>query len=178
MVNGGLLVVTRDNPEAPTDATRLATLAKEWPVFRDYDPKASLPRAVRIDYADVWAAPGPRQPDRVAPATFVGRPDEFIAGVEAHARRFHEWARARGLALADEADFHRVFQQHEQVIRDELLVPAIAAYGEMLRAQTGAVWRTGRLLHRGEPVLAKPGRPWTARRVILEVLEGLEALEM
>ena len=82
-----------------------------------------------------------------------------------------------GLALADEADFQEVFQQHEQVIRDELLVPAIAAYGEMLRAQTGAVWTTGSLLHRGEPVLAKPGRPWTARRVIVEVLEGLEEPE-
>jgi hypothetical protein len=33
------------------------------------------------------------------------------------------------------------------------------------------------LLHRGEPVVAKPGRPWSARRIILEVLNGLEPTE-
>jgi hypothetical protein len=96
-----------------------------------------------------------------------------------HAARFEQWARSRGLAVPQtEEDFIQFFQEHEPVIRDEVLVPTIAAYGELVRRKMGGIWSKAVLLNRGEPVVAKPGRPWSARRVILEVLEGLEPIEV
>ena len=175
---GGVFLMTRESPEGPIPVEALQGLARAWPVFRDYEPKAGFPAPVHIDYSEVWGGAAPSLPEPRPPGALVGPPDEFIAAVAAHARRFHEWADGKGLSVRDEAEFRRVLQEHERIIRDELLVPAIAAFGEMVRARTGGVWKKSRILHRGEPMVMKPGQPWTARRVVLEVLEGLEPIEL
>ncbi len=81
---------------------------------------------------------------------------------------------ARGLSARTEDDYARIFAEHEAIIRDELLVPAVAAYGEMVRTRIQGIWRKSSLFQRGEPVIARPGRPWTSRRVVLEVLDLLD----
>lgn len=174
---GGLVVITRRSPEDPTDPERVAALSREWPVFRKYDRKAGFRTPVRIDYSQVWELPAPVSKEGPV-RDLVGPPDEFIAAVASHTARFHEWATSKGVQLRTEEDFLNTFQEHEQIIRDELLIPAIAAYGEMVRAKLGGAWRKAILMNRGEPVVVKPGRPWTTRRVILEVLEGLEPVEV
>lgn len=133
-------------------------------------------RSVAIDYGEIRGLEKPRSALTTIAST-VGPADDFIASVPAHAQRFHEWALAKGLTPKTEEDFQRIFEEHESIIRDELLVPTIAAYGEAVRAKMGGVWRKAELLHRGEPIVAKSGRPWTARRIILEVLKGLESVE-
>jgi hypothetical protein len=176
--DGGLVVVTRRSPKDPIDPERIAALAREWPVFRKYDKKAGFEPPVRIDYSAVWSLPAPTNIEPQPIGTTVGPADEFIASVATHAARFEEWARERRLAVPrTEEDFARLFQEHEAIIRDELLVPTIAAYGEAVRKKMGGVWSKAVLFNRGEPVVVKPGRPWSARRVILEVLEGLEPIE-
>ncbi len=173
---GGVVVITRLSPKDPVQPDRVAALAREWPVFRKYDQKAGFKTPVRIDYSQVWelAAPASKEgPVREV----VGPPDEFIASVSTYARRFNEWAQSRGLSPKTEEDFLLVLGEHVAVIRDELLVPAIAAFGELVRAKMGGVWRKS-ILHRGEPVVMKPGKPWTARRVIVEVFEGMEPVEL
>ena len=173
---GGLVVITRRSPKDPVDSQRVAALAREWPVFRKYDHKAGFKTPVRIDYSQVWDLPAPASKEGPV-REVVGPPDEFIASVPTHARRFNEWAQGKGLSPKTEEDFLQVLQEHDAVIRDELLVPAIAAYGELVRARMGGVWRKS-MLHRGELVVVKPGKPWTARRVILEVFEGMELVEV
>lgn len=201
--DGGLVLLTRRSPKDPVDPECLAVLAREWPVFRKYDKKAGFKPPVRIDYSQVWNLPAPELPALRLPRETVGPPDEFIANVPSHARRFVAWAQSQGLAPpgdqnylqvlqgglkllrkrkpwqpeGPEEDFFQVLREHEAVIRDELMVPAIAAYGELVRARIGGVWRKS-ILHRGEPVVVRPGRPWTSRRVILEVHDGMEPLEL
>lgn len=175
---GALRLLLAPAPKVATDPARVSAVTREWPFFRKYDRKAGFKRPVRIDYSDVWNLP-PRALE-VGPArALVGPPDAFIASVASHADRFRQWVRSKGLAEpSSEEDFITIFQAHGAIIRDELLVPAIAAYGELVRTKIGGVWKKAELLHRGEPVVAKPGRPWSARRVILEVLEGLEPIEV
>jgi len=175
---GGLVVVTRPKPNDPVDQARLTIVAKLWPVFRKHDQKARFRTPVRIDYSQVWGLPSPRT--RVTSVReIVGPPDEFIASVAAHAERFREWMRGKRLGEPQsEEALIAILQKHEQFIRDELLVPAIAAYGELVRQKTGGAWKKATLVNRGEPVVVKPGRPWSARRVILEVLKGLEPFEV
>lgn len=174
--NGGLIVLLGATPEG-RDEANAKVIAERWPVFQKYRPGAKFRNPIVIDYSEVRALEG--APSAVTTiASTVGPAGEFIVSVSAHAERFYAWAGSKGLSLKTEQDFQRIFQEHESVIRDELLVPAIAAYGEMVRAKMGGVWRKAELFHRGEPVVAKPGRPWTARRVILEVLEGLEPIEV
>ena len=174
---GALRLLLAPGPKVATDPVRLSTLTREWPFFRQYDSKASFKRPVRIDYSEVWSL-APRAMEVGPVRDVVGPPDAFIASVASHADRFRDWVRSKGMAQPSrEEDFIIIFQAHEAVIRDQLLVPAIAAYGELVRTKMGGVWRKAELLHRGEPVVAKPGRPWGARRVILEVLEGLEPIE-
>lgn len=177
--DGGLVVVTRKSPKDPVDLERIAALARDWPVFRKYDKKAGFKKPVQIDYSAVWGLPAPTGLEPQPIATTVGPSDEFIASVATHAARFEEWARGRGLAVPKaEEDFIQFLQEHELIIRDEILVPTIAAYGELVRKKMGGIWSKAVLLNRGEPVVVKPGRPWSARRVILEVLEGLEPIEV
>lgn len=175
---GGRVVITRRSPKDPVNSERMPALTREWPVFRKYDPTAGFQTPIRIDYSEVWGLPAPvskEGPIRDA----VGPPDEFIASAATHAARFEQWASGRGLAVPQtEEDFVQFFQEHEPIIRDEVLVPTIAAYGELVRKKMGGVWSKAVLFNRGEPVVVKPGRPWTARRVILEVLEGLEPIEV
>jgi len=178
IAGGGLLLLTRRSPTDQVEPERIAVLAQEWPVFRKYNPTAAFRKAIWIDYSQVWGLAAPVSKEGPI-REIVGPSDEFIASVAAHAQRFHDWVRAKGLPVPrNQEDFLSVFHQHEAAIRDELLVPAIAAYGEMVRTSMGGVWKKAELLHRGEPVVAKFGRPWTARRVILEVLEGLEPIDV
>lgn len=173
---GGLVIITRHSPKDGVDTAKLSALAREWPVFRKYDSKARFRSPVRIDYSGVWSLPGAVSKAATV-GSVIGEPDEFIASVSGHAELFFRWSSQKGLHPKSEEDFQRIFHEHEPVIRDELLVPAIAAYGELVRQKLGGRWEKARLFHRGEPIVVKPGRPWTARRVILEVLEGLEPKE-
>ena len=73
------------------------------------------------------------------------------------------------MSAIGEEQWRIVLRDLGPVIRDETMgVPAIAAYGEDLRAT---------VLRRGEPVVAKKGQPWSSRRVILEVLEALDEFD-
>ena len=173
--DGGLFLILGADPEAREEASA-KTIAEHWPVFQKYRAGARCPRTIAIDYGEVRGLEKPASTVTTIAST-VGPAEDFIASVSAHAQRFHEWARAKHLSAESEEDFQRIFQEHEAVIRDELLVPAIAAYGEAVRARIGGVWKKAEIFHRGEPIVVKPGRPWTARRVILEVLEGLEPVE-
>lgn len=173
---GGLAVITRRSPKDPVDSQGVAALADEWPVFRKYNAKAGFKTPIRIDYSQVWDLPAPVSKEGPV-RDVVGPPDKFIASVPTHARRFIEWTQSKGLSPKTEEDFLQVLQEHDAVIRDELLVPAIAAYGELVKARMDGAWKKS-ILHRGEPVVVKPGKPWTARRVILEVLEGMEPVEL
>jgi len=175
---GALRLLLAPMPKIAIDPARVSAVAKEWPFFRKYDRKAGFKRPVRIDYSEVWGL-APRVLEVGSVRELVGPPDAFISSVASHADRFREWVRSKDLAEPrSEEAFITIFQAHEAIIRDELLVPAIAAYGELVRTKMGGVWKKAELLHRGEPVVAKPGRPWSARRVILEVLEGLEPIEV
>jgi hypothetical protein len=168
----GLCLILGATP-VDRDEGSAKAIAERWPVFQKYRPGARFSGSITIDYGEVRGLKKPRSA-LASIASTVGPADDFIATVSTHAERFHEWARSKGLSPKTERDFQKLFQDHEQIIRDELLVPTIAAYGELVRTKMGGVWRKAELLHRGEPVVAKPGRPWSARRVILEVLEGLE----
>lgn len=167
-------VLLGQKPEASLDAGRVRVIAAQWPCFREYDTRASFEPPIRIDYSQAWGLPAP-DTRALSLRELVGPADEFIAIAPRHAAKFNEWARSAPAAVETEDDFRRVFRQHEALIRDELLVPAIAAYGEMVRRQIGGIWQKSRFLHRGEPVVGRPGRPWSQRRVLLEVLEALAA---
>jgi len=169
----GLCVMLGATP-ANRDEASAKAIADQWPVFQRYRPGARFARSIAIDYGEIRGLEKPRSALATIAST-VGPVDDFIASVSTHAQRFHEWARAKGLSPKTERDFQRIFEEHEPIIRDELLVVAIAAYGEAVRSTMGGVWKKAELFHRGEPIVVKPGRPWTARRIILEVLEGLDA---
>jgi hypothetical protein len=171
----GLCLTLGATPEEREEASAKG-IAEHWPVFQRYRPGTKFANAVAIDYGEIRGLEKPRSAVTTIGST-VGAADDFIASVHIYAQQFHEWARTKGLSPKTEGDFQKIFQEHEPFIRDELLVPAIAAYGETVKAKMGGVWRKAELFHRGEPVVARPGRPWTARRVILEVLEGLEPVE-
>lgn len=170
----GLCLILGASPTDWDEASARA-IAEQWPVFQKYRPGARFVRPIAINYGEIRGLEKPRSALATIAST-VGPADDFIASVSTHAQRFHEWARVKGLSPKTEGDFQRIFEEHESIIREELLVPAIAAYGEAVRAKMGGVWRRAELLHRGEPMVGKPG-PWTARRIILEVLEGLEPVE-
>jgi hypothetical protein len=56
-----------------------------------------------------------------------------------------------------------------------LLLPAIAAYGELVRAELRGEWTPSRTLPSRELVVARRRHPWTRRRVLYEVLDALSA---
>lgn len=175
---GALRLLLGTKPEITGDPARIAAVKSEWPFFRKYDSKAAFERPIRIDYSAVRSL-APRALELGSLRELVGPPDAFIGSVGAHAERFREWVRSKGLAEPrSEEDFVAIFQAHEAIIRDELLVPAIAAYGELVRIRVGGVWKKATLVNRGEPVIAISGRPWTARRIIREVLEALEPVDV
>jgi len=176
--DGGLVVMTRANPQDRPNGQSLAALSALWPFFLDRRPSARFRRPVSIDYSEVRNLPTVERQAPLPPRALIGDPDEFIASVAARARSFTDWIEERGHSAKTEEEYLRLFQRYEAAIRDEMLVPAVAAYGEMVRTRMGGTWGKATFFNRGEPVVFRPGRPWTTRRVILEVLEGLEPKEL
>lgn len=176
--DGGLVVMTRSSPQDPPNGERLAAISASWPFFFDRNPGGRFRRPVSIDYSEIRNLPAAERRAPLPPRALIGDPDEFIASVAARARSFTEWIEKRGHSATTEEEYLRLFQKYEAIIRDEMLVPALAAYGELVRARMGGIWRKATFFNRGEPVVVRPGRPWTTRRVILEVLEGLEPKEL
>jgi hypothetical protein len=174
---GGIRWLTRTSPSVPIDAENLRVLAGAWPVFTEFDEAARFRNPVKIDYAEVWSGPDPVVGPRPV-RDIVGQPAQFIDQAKALADKFHDWAKARGQRIESEDDLRRIFRQHEAVIRDEVLVPAIAAYGELIRRGMDGVWGQAQILHRGEPIVSKRGRPWIRRRVVREALEALSPVEL
>lgn len=178
IVGQGFALVTRASPDARVDEDAIEAIARAWPVFRKYNKRAGFLRSVAIDYSEPWQLAPPPPPVAVPIANAAGQPDEFIRRVAEHAERFDAWLRQRGLRVDNDEQLRRVLREHGTVIQDEkLVIPAIAAYGERVRLQMDGVWRKAVLLHRGEPVVARKGQPWSARRVIMEVLEAMDAAE-
>lgn len=171
--NGAVVVVTRSAPTTPVDKQKVQAIAAEWPVFLKWNAKAKSQRVV-IDYSEIRSLPAAPTPRERKIADFVGPADAFIASVAEHARRFMEWAAANEAEPKTEEDFRRLFREKDAVIRDEYLVPAVAAYGEAVRRRINGEWTKAWLFDRGEPVVGRPGRPWSRRRVIHEVLEALQ----
>ena len=171
----GFLVLTRASPGVQVDEKAVHAITRAWAVFRKYDPKATFSRPVVVDYSEPWRRAAPPPPVAGPIAHAVGEPDEFIRKVPEHAERFEAWLRKRGLRIESEEQWRQTMREHGEVIQDEkLVIPAIAAYGERVRRQMDGVWRKALLLHRGEPVVAKKGQPWSSRRVVVEALEAIE----
>lgn len=177
--DGSLVVVLGETP-ADKSPEVVEALARKWPVFEKHRPGTRFRKRVEIDYSEVRALGAPQS--RIGTiGSIVAPADEFIRSVPQHAERFLAWIESQeGCRPATEQELLDLLPRHEARIRDEkpLLLGAIAAYGELVRARTGGAWREDRLLHRGEPVVGKPGRPWGARRVVLELMEGLEGVEL
>ncbi len=170
--SGAIVVVTRSVPTSAVDRKKVQTLAAEWPVFLQWSSEAAS--GVQIDYAEIRSLPAAPRPLERKIADFVGPADAFITSVSEHARRFMEWAAANGAEPKAEEDFRRLFREKHDVILDQHLIPAIAAYGEAVRRRINGEWTKARIVGRGEPVVGRPGRPWSRRRVIYEVLEALQ----
>ena len=106
----------------------------------------------------------------------VGDPKAFLAQLPTLRDRFHRWAGPRGAPLTDETALREWLQTQVEQIHDpqaDLLLPTIAAYGELVRGGLRGEWRQSSLLWARELVVVRPGRPWTRRRVLLEVLDAL-----
>lgn len=174
--SGATVLISRDNPQLKVNVERVKKVAARWPMFAKWDPRAIS--KVDIDYSEIRSLPPPSPPrDKTRFVDFVGDVGEFMASVPVNSQRFVEWAAAKGIQLVTVEDFRQVFRQFEPVIRDELLVPAIAAYGEAVRHQIGGTWTKSWLFGRGEPVVGRPGKPWSRRRVVAEVLEALHGTD-
>jgi hypothetical protein len=166
----GLAVLLADSP----GAANVARMQESWPVFRSQSPTAAFRPPVGIAFDDVWRVPpvslSPRSPSQV-----VGPADAFIATVADEAMRFRAWAQQQGLQGGSPHELREFLKKNSAVVLDEWLKPAIAAYGEAVRAEIAGEWSVSRMLHRGEPVVRRRSRPWTARRVVLEALETLSS---
>src|SRR5205085_2347202 len=116
---------------------------------------------------------GPSQESNVA-AT-VGEADDFIASTQTQAARFTEWAEQKGFSANTETEFLEfLWRNAEQVETEDMIVPAIAAFGEFLRSRGQGIWSKSTLVNPGEPIISRPFMPWLNRRVILEVLKALD----
>lgn len=173
--NGAIVLITRGDPREKVNDERVRKIAACWPLFLRWNPRAIS--KVAIDYSEIrgLAPPAPVVEKRIV--DFVGSADEFIGSVSVNSQRFLEWAATKGIRPVTEDDFRKLFRQFEPVIRDELLVPAIAAYGEALRSRLSGEWSKSWLFGRGEPVVGRPGKPWSRRRVVAEVLEALHGTD-
>jgi hypothetical protein len=169
---GGRVLLLGEVPGSLLD-DNARLIADGWPFFAKYQRGAEFRPSVEIDYSALRGLDAPRSREE-AVAAVVRDADGFIASVPVLADRFHQWTQSKGIAIATADDFSRVFRDHEAAIRDEFLLPAIAAYGEFIRARSGGVWTKAKFFHRGEPVIARRGRPWSNRRVVYEVLVALE----
>jgi hypothetical protein len=119
--------------------------------------------AVRVK---TWAPP-PR-------TSIVGDVDEFIAAVPSHASEFGHWGAPRGFrtGMTGVALAECMWNHREEIAErwSEMLRPAVAAYGEAIRAgNTRAVWAK----RRGDVVVHVPGRPWTRTWVARDVHDNV-----
>jgi len=167
------LVVINGSPGRPSSAAE--ELGRLSGIFKKYSPYARFPQPVEIDFSEVRNLPAPGSAMSTIGA-IVGPADSFICSVGSRAARFRAWARSKGEEPRSEAEFVRVLRQYAHAIEEEegLLQDGIAAYGELVREKMKGVWRKSRVFHHGEPVVAKPGKPWTSRRVVFEILRALK----
>ena len=112
----------------------------------------------------------PRSLPAQSRGSILGDVDSFLAQVPDLSRRFEQWATPRGFVVSMGArEFERWIWKHREEIGSEwpeFLPLTTAAYGEALRAQDArAVWRK----RSGDAVVEIPGRPWTRRKVAVEV---------
>jgi hypothetical protein len=166
--NGTCIVLTN----RPGDAEAARELAAQWPVRR-YDAGARFGAPLEVDLSEVRGLSKPTSATATV-GSIVGDPDAFISSAAAHAERFLEWAKQRAVSVSDPHALLKSIRAHEGELvgNRDLLVSAIAAYGELLARQTGGRWSKARLVHRGEPVIKGPG-PFDSRRVVYEVLEAI-----
>lgn len=172
VMGGALIVVTRPSPALNVDLSKIGQVAKTWPLFLRWNPKAAI--SVNIDYSEIRNLPPPRVPGEPGIESIIGPANEFIASVPEKAQHFLDWAGSKGLRPESEDDFRQLFREYEAVIRDEYLVSAIAAYGEAVRKRLDGEWGKGILFGRGEPVVGRPGKPWSRRRIVHEALRALQ----
>lgn len=104
--------------------------------------------------------------------SIIGETNQFIASAAHEAQRFLAWAEGKGVKPESAADFGRILRKYDSVIRDEMLAPAIAAYGEIVRREIGGEWARGTLFASGEPVVGVPWKPWTRRRIVHEAIRA------
>jgi hypothetical protein len=125
----------------------------------------------------VWAAIiGFRSKLREMPpaGSILGDVDDFLASVPVHAEKFTRWGSARGLAMPLEPEaLEEWIWDHREIIGADwptMLRPTVAAFGECLRlAHPKLAWAK----RGGDAVLEVPGRPWTRRRLALEVHDNV-----
>jgi hypothetical protein len=173
IVEGGAIVLVTRDIGASRKASKAKELVAEWPFFLRSNPKAQA--LASIDYSEIRQLRAAPVPAEVKRSDLIGPPDSFIAEVSQHADRFLRWAAERNAPRPETVEqFRRFIRAHRAVIADELLVATVAAYGEAVRREMGGTWSKAGLFGRGEPVVSRPGRPWTRRRVIDEVFDVLE----
>lgn len=101
--------------------------------------------------------------------SYVGDSSQFIAQVPELRATFDAWARQRELKVSTSEELlEAIWRNADDFSSRELILAAIAAYGELVRKETGGDWTISRKLPDREPVVAD-------RRVVLDVLEILSS---
>jgi hypothetical protein len=107
----------------------------------------------------------------------LGDPLAFIAAVPTHVANLAEWTRAKRLSPPPSSVAQMdewLWDNREALGADwQAVLPGlVAAYGEVLRADTPAlVW----LVRDGEPAVGSPRSLWPARRIFNEVHDAIFA---
>lgn len=175
---GGLLFASSAEPGGVDEAVA-RSVAERWPVFAKLSRGARFPKRLELDLSEVRSLSGPG-PEEGTTAALLGDVEAFLERVPEHAARFAQWCEQEGIACGTEADLQQVFGDRAATIRSDrnLLLAAVAAYGEAVRRTTGGIWTRAHLFGRGEAVIGRPWQPWTRRRVVLEVLQFFEPPEL
>jgi hypothetical protein len=107
-------------------------------------------------------------------------PHSFITMAPHLAAEFQHWARTHSnTPLATAEDFENFAVRHGGAIPVDgpLFLQWVAAYGESIRSTTNGRWVVGRLLARGEPLVASGRFPFLRHRVLLAATQVLETAE-
>ena len=118
----------------------------------------------------------PSGPNEGTIGSLFGDPGDFIARAPELRAQFDRWALQRGLIVTTSEELLEVIWRHsEELSIQEALLPAIAAYGERIRHEIAGQWAISNILLGGEPIIVRQHRPWSRRRVALEVLDTLSS---
>jgi hypothetical protein len=113
-------------------------------------------------------------------AAVLPDPHGFISMAPQLAAEFRQWAESRSKTpLATAEDFENFAVRHGGAIPVDgpLFLRWVAAYGESIRSNTNGRWVVGRLLARGEPLVASGRFPFLRHRVLLAATQVLETAE-